>query len=77
MSMSKQRILQIASGLTLLVTLVLFILAAFVHGLSSELLLEAGVFLISVKLVLSTQKSEILISQLQAQLDEINKKLDR
>jgi len=75
--MSKQRILQIASGLTLLVTLVLFILAAFVHGLSSELLLEAGVFLISVKLVLSTQKSEILISQLQAQLDEINKKLDR
>ncbi|MGZ3706189.1 MAG: hypothetical protein ACXWP1_09915 [Bdellovibrionota bacterium] len=76
MSPHKQKLLNLASSLTLVITFVLFVAAAVLHGLSSELLLEAGVFLVSVKLVLSTQKSEIAVEEMRAQLDLIERKLD-
>jgi len=76
MSPAKQKLLRLASSLTLATTFVLFVAAAFLHGLSSEMLLEAGVFLISVKLVLSTQKSEIVVEELRAKLESIERKLD-
>ncbi|MGZ3651197.1 MAG: hypothetical protein ACXVB9_22350 [Bdellovibrionota bacterium] len=76
MSPHKQKLLNLASSLTLVITFVLFVAAAVLHGLSSELLLEAGVFLVSVKLVLSTQKSEIAVEEMRAQLDSIERKLD-
>ena len=76
MNASRRRLLQLASTLTLALTLVLFAAAAWLHGLTGELLLEAGVFLVSVKLVLSTQKSEIVVSELKEKLDSLEAKLD-
>ncbi|MDR3605954.1 MAG: hypothetical protein P4M08_01080 [Oligoflexia bacterium] len=65
-----------ASLLTLAVTVVFFLMAAIEKGLTHDLLLEAGVFLVSVKLVIANQKSELLIRGLQAKLDSIEKKVD-
>lgn len=59
----------IFSILTLLTTLILFILALFAKGFTHDLLLEAGVFLVSVKLMITTSK-------LMSYDDLIVKKLD-
>jgi hypothetical protein len=76
MNRSRGKLLKLASSLVLGLTLVLFVAAAYLHGLSEELLLEAGVFLVSVKLVLSTQKSEIVVGELQEKLASMEAKLD-
>lgn len=72
----RRNALKLASAATLLLTLVLFVVAAWLHGPSSELLLEAGVFLVSVKLVLSTEKSEIVVQELKGKLNSLEAKLD-
>ena len=41
-------------------TLVLFIVALFLKGLTHDLLLEAGVFLVSVKLIMMSHKSSVI-----------------
>ena len=64
-----------ASTLTLLVTVILFGVAASVHGLTHELLLEAGVFLISVKLVLANHKNENYLRSIESKVDALEKKL--
>ena len=71
----KKKWMDLASGLTLLATVVLFGLATIVHGFGRELLLEAGVFLVSVKLVLSNYKIETLARRLEAKLDSIEQKI--
>jgi hypothetical protein len=76
MNAPRAQFLKLASALVLALTLVLFVTAAWLHGLSAELLLEAGVFLVSVKLVLSTQKSEIVVGELQDRLASMEAKLD-
>lgn len=58
------------SFLTLLLTLILFAIALFEKGLTHDLLLEAGVFLVSVKLVLSARKTELLIKALGQKIDQ-------
>jgi len=52
-----ERHLYTASVLTIILTLVLFGIALFVKGLTHDLLLEAGVFLVSIKLILTGFKS--------------------
>jgi hypothetical protein len=54
--------------LTLAITVVLFVVALFDKGLTHALLLEAGVFLVSVKLVLMSYKASEHIGALGAQL---------
>src|SRR5438045_2524576 len=44
-------------------TLILFIVALFIQGLTHELLLEAGVFLVSVKLILMSYKNSVLAGE--------------
>lgn len=46
----------LASIFTLSITLILFVLALFSKGFTHDLLLEAGIFLVSVKLTISTSK---------------------
>jgi hypothetical protein len=53
-----ERHLDTASVLTIIVTLVLFGIALVTKGLTHDLLLEAGVFLVSVKLILTSVKSD-------------------
>ncbi len=60
-----------ASSLTIGLTLVLFLLALFEKGLTHDLLLEAGVFLVSVKLVLAGYKNGHAQRELARRLDEV------
>ena len=52
-------------------TLALFVGALFIKGLTHDLFLEAGVFLISVKLILMSYKHGVYIDQIHHKLDEL------
>ena len=53
---------------TVVLTLVLFVAALFVKGFTHDLLLEAGVFLVSVKLVLMSYKSSVATDAIREEL---------
>lgn len=65
------------SWVVIVITLILFVVALFVKGLTHDLLLEAGVFLISVKLILMTYKNGVTNEGLKRKLDEIHAALER
>jgi len=67
----KLRRLDLASTTTLAITVILFVTAVFVKGLTHDLLLEAGVFLISIKLVLSSSKSELSNRIIEEKIDRL------
>ena len=52
-------------------TLVLFAVALFEKGFTHEMLLEAGVFLVSVKLMMLAYKSQKASERVETRLDEI------
>lgn len=59
------------SIVVIIITLVLFVAAVFFKGITHELLLEAGVFLVSVKLIIMAYKNRVSFESVQNQLDEI------
>lgn len=61
----------VASIVTIAITLALFIVALFAKGLTHDLLLEAGIFLVSVKLILAGYKSSVSTLAIQRELAEI------
>ena len=65
------------SLLVIAVTLILFVLAIFAKGFTHDLLLEAGVFLVSVKLILMAYKSSLSTASLERKLDQIQAMLQR
>lgn len=65
------------SLLVIAVTLVLFVLAIFTTGFTHDLLLEAGVFLVSVKLILMAYKSSVSASSVERKLDQIQAMLQK
>ena len=71
------RHLDIVSQLVILTTFVLFVVALFIKGFGHGLLLEAGVFLISVKLIMMAHKNSILAKGLDDRLDRIEATLTR
>jgi len=60
-----------ASIAVILITLVLFIAALFYKGFTHDLLLEAGVFLVSVKLILLAYKNSVFINNVNKELNQI------
>jgi len=58
-----------------LITLVLFLAALFTKGLSHDLFLEAGVFLVSVKIFMGGYRNNQAIAHLDGKLDMILAKL--
>jgi CHASE3 domain sensor protein len=66
-----------ASLVVMLVTLVLFVAALFVGGFTHNLLLEAGVFLVSVKLIIAAYKSGVATEELKRKLEEIHSDVQR
>jgi hypothetical protein len=56
----------------IVVTLVLFVVSLLVTGFTHDLLLEAGVFLVSVKLIVGAYKSSVATADLKDRLDEIH-----
>lgn len=61
--------------IVIIITFVLFAIALFVKGFTHDLLLEAGVFLISVKLILLGYKNSVTNSKLLEELQEIKNRL--
>lgn len=61
----------ISSLLIILTTLVLFVAALYFTGFTHDLLLEAGVFLVSVKLILMSYKNTVASNKLHNELIEI------
>jgi hypothetical protein len=63
--------------LTLAITLILFGIALFEKGLTHDFLLEAAVFLVSVKLVIMSYKATAGIAALNSQLVAMRALLER
>ena len=72
-----ERHLEAASVLTIIVTFVLFGMALVAKGLTHDVLLEAAVFLVSVKLILAGYKSGLTASTLLNRFARIETTLAR
>ena len=59
------------SVVVIALTLLLFVMALLIKGLTHDLLLEAGVFLVSVKLILMGHKNSVLAIETEKRLDQI------
>jgi hypothetical protein len=59
------------SLIVIIITFCLFVLALFFTGFTHALLLEAGVFLVSVKLILMAYKSSVSSAQIESELQKI------
>ena len=60
----------------ILITVVLFFIALFVKGFTNQLLLEAGVLLVSIKIIMMSYKNIQNHEELKKDLDEIKKLLE-
>ncbi|PHM17533.1 MAG: hypothetical protein CJD30_05635 [Sulfuricurvum sp. PD_MW2] len=58
------------------ITFILFSLALFFTGFTHDLLLEAGVFLVSVKLIIMNYKSSVSAERIHNELGEIKTLLE-
>jgi len=74
--MRQLKLLDLGSYLTIAVTLVLFVVALFVKGLTHDLLLEAGVFLVSAKLVIMNYKNGLATDEIRRELKAIRNALE-
>ncbi|MBW2173246.1 MAG: hypothetical protein JRF64_01110 [Deltaproteobacteria bacterium] len=59
------------SFVVVLLTFILFVMALFVKGFTHDLLLEAGVFLVSVKLIMMSSKTAGIAKSTEGKLDAI------
>jgi len=55
----------------IVITFCLFVAAIFTKGLTHDIFLEAGVFLISVKIILLSYRNNTMVKDIQKQLDDI------
>lgn len=63
--------LDLGSTLIIIITFMLFVLALFFTGLTHDILLEAGVFLVSVKLIIMAYKASKSTRKIELELQEI------
>lgn len=59
------------SLIVIFLTLILFVAALYFTGFTHDLLLEAGVFLVSVKLIVMSYKNNVAAANLHQELAEI------
>ena len=62
-----------ASLIVIVITFILFTVALFVKGLTQDMLLEAGVLLVSIKLIMMAYKTGIANKEIKQELQEIKK----
>ena len=65
--------LDAGSTVVIFITFTLFFISLFLKGLTHDILLESGVFLVSVKLIIMSYKNNLYINELNKQLEEIKK----
>jgi hypothetical protein len=66
-----------ASVLVIVITILLFVVALLFKGLTHDILLEAGVLLVSIKLILVAYKNSVFMYSTKKQLDDIQALLQR
>jgi hypothetical protein len=66
-----RRYFDIWSTAVIALTLVLFIAALLIKGFAHDMLLEAGVFLVSVKLILMSHKNSVVAERAERRLEQI------
>jgi hypothetical protein len=71
-----RRFIDPASLVVILITLILFVVAVITKGFTHDLLLEAGVFLVSVKLILMSHKNGMTELRITEQLQRIERSID-
>jgi hypothetical protein len=69
--------MDVASWVVVAITFALFGLAVVEKGLTHDLLLEAGVFLVSVKLIMMSAKMSRASQETRARLEALQASLDR
>ena len=69
--------LDFGSLAVMVITLILFILALFVKGITHDLFLEAGVFLVSAKIIIMAYRNNVTADRVEKKLDEILAALER
>ncbi len=65
------------SVLIIIITFILFSAALFSTGFTHDILLEAAVFLISIKLIVMAYKASVSSKKIETELQEIKKILNR
>ena len=65
----------LANTITILLTVILFAIALFATGFTKDLLLEAGILLVSVKIILTGAANRDSNKEIIKKLNEINQKL--
>ncbi|MGI9510321.1 MAG: hypothetical protein ACR2QJ_13360 [Geminicoccaceae bacterium] len=63
--------LKAASSAVVVLTFVLFAIALFTKGFTHDLLLETGVFLVSVKLIIMNIRNAETVEEIETKLDQI------
>ena len=59
------------SMIVIIITFALFLLALFAKGFTKDLLLEAGVFLVSVKIIMMAYQNSAYVKRIENELKEI------
>jgi asparagine N-glycosylation enzyme membrane subunit Stt3 len=67
--------LSITDLLVIIATIILFVIALFIKGLTHDILLEAGVLLVSIKIIMMNYKNIISNQKIVKELDEIKQAL--
>jgi protein-S-isoprenylcysteine O-methyltransferase Ste14 len=62
--------------IVIVITVLLFTVALFVKGFTNALLLEAGVLLVSIKLIIMAYRNSLNYSDLKKELNEIRRLLE-
>ena len=62
--------------IVIVITVLLFTVALFVKGFTNALLLEAGVLLVSIKLIMMTYRNSLNYRDLKKELNEIKRLLE-
>ena len=65
--------LDMGSMVIIFITFTLFVVSLFQKGLSHEILLDTGIFLVSVKLIIMSFRNNLYIKDLNRQLEEIKR----
>jgi hypothetical protein len=72
-----RKYLDIGSIIVILITFILFILALFTKGLTHDILLEAGILLVSVKLIMMAYRATVFYQDIIDELKKINQNLNK
>lgn len=62
----------IVTIIIIVITVGLFIAAIFTKGLTHDIFLEAGVLLISIKIILLSYRNNAIVKNIQKRLDDMN-----